>query len=85
MYFNRNIGLPFVHIQMLFSKVDVTCSWHCMFSFVSQKDPGLGDATYELCYNNACYYIGRNDYKTAEDKLRKAECMLIIAATSVTS
>ncbi|XP_041368562.1 signal recognition particle subunit SRP72-like [Gigantopelta aegis] len=47
-----------------------------MWDGEDMKDPGLGDTTYELCYNNACYYIGKKDYRTAEDKLRKAELSL---------
>lgn len=36
-------------------------------------NPGLEENSYELCYNMACYLIGREDYKGAEQKLKKAE------------
>lgn len=38
-----------------------------------QDDPGLAENSYEICYNNACYYIGKGDLKTALEKLDKAE------------
>ncbi|XP_033757773.1 signal recognition particle subunit SRP72-like [Pecten maximus] len=40
---------------------------------VDMDDPGLQEESYEMCYNMACYLIGRKDFKGAEKKLRKAE------------
>lgn len=37
------------------------------------ENPGFEEDTYEICYNNACYLIGKEDWKGAEMKLRKAE------------
>ncbi|XP_045189095.2 signal recognition particle subunit SRP72-like [Mercenaria mercenaria] len=39
------------------------------------EEPGSRDSTYELCYNHACYLIGKGDLKGAEQKLRQAEEM----------
>ncbi|XP_061171362.1 signal recognition particle subunit SRP72-like [Saccostrea echinata] len=39
----------------------------------NMDDPGLEENSYELCYNMACYLIGKEDYKGAEKKLKKAE------------
>ncbi|KAL5017564.1 hypothetical protein ScPMuIL_007153 [Solemya velum] len=36
-------------------------------------DPGLRENSYELCYNHACYLLGKGDLKAAEMKLRRAE------------
>ncbi|XP_064630339.1 signal recognition particle subunit SRP72-like [Lineus longissimus] len=36
-------------------------------------ETGLREETFELCYNNACFLIGRGLYKQAEAKLREAE------------
>ena len=38
-----------------------------------QEDPGLRESTYELCYNHACYLVGKGDFIGAEKKLRQAE------------
>lgn len=38
-------------------------------------DLGLSEDTYELCYNNACCLIGKEDYSAALEKLKKAESM----------
>ncbi|XP_067657986.1 signal recognition particle subunit SRP72-like [Haliotis asinina] len=46
-----------------------------MWDGVDVDDPGL-EGSYEISYNSACYYIGRGDYKTAEEKLRSAEVAL---------
>lgn len=47
---------------------------HVHFTFsVLKENPGLEENSYELCYNMACYLIGREDYKGAEQKLKKAE------------
>ncbi|XP_048746270.2 signal recognition particle subunit SRP72-like [Ostrea edulis] len=39
----------------------------------TMDDPGLEEHSYELCYNMACYLIGKGNYKGAEQKLKKAE------------
>ncbi|KAJ8317050.1 hypothetical protein KUTeg_004954 [Tegillarca granosa] len=41
----------------------------------NMDDPGLKEVSYELCYNMACYLIGKNDLVGAEKKLRKAEAL----------
>lgn len=51
---------------------DQFLNFHYTF-FVSKDNPGLEENSYELCYNMACYLIGREDYKGAEQKLKKAE------------
>ncbi|XP_059161427.1 signal recognition particle subunit SRP72-like [Physella acuta] len=45
----------------------------------NQKDMGelnTDESSYEICYNNACYYLGKGDLKTALEKLDKAEELL---------
>ncbi|CAL1536982.1 unnamed protein product [Lymnaea stagnalis] len=45
----------------------------------NQKDmgcPDIDESSYEICYNNSCYYIGKGDLKTALEKLDKAEELL---------
>ena len=46
-----------------------------MFSIscVVQDDAGLEEDSYEVCYNNACYQIGRGKMEDAQAKLKKAE------------
>lgn len=40
----------------------------------SKKEvPNLRDDTYELCYNNACALVGKNQFNNAERKLRESE------------
>ncbi|XP_076102018.1 signal recognition particle subunit SRP72-like [Mytilus galloprovincialis] len=36
-------------------------------------NPEFDESSYEICYNNACYFIGKEDWTNAEKKLRKAE------------
>ena len=38
-----------------------------------QEKPGVDENSYEICYNNACYLIGKQDWTGAEKKLKKAE------------
>uniref|UniRef100_A0A0B7AE88 Signal recognition particle subunit SRP72 n=1 Tax=Arion vulgaris TaxID=1028688 RepID=A0A0B7AE88_9EUPU len=47
-----------------------------MWDLKEMNDPGLAESSYEICYNNACYYIGKGDLKTALEKLDKAEELL---------
>lgn len=52
-----------------------------------QEKPGVDENSYEICYNNACYLIGKQDWTGAEKKLKKAESksfihMLIMMKTS---
>ena len=44
---------------------------HCC----EQVDFGLDDETYEVCYNHACYLLGKSMYSEAHDKLKEAESM----------
>ncbi|XP_076469233.1 signal recognition particle subunit SRP72-like [Babylonia areolata] len=37
------------------------------------EDAGLEEESYEICYNNACYQIGRRQLESALAKLKKAE------------
>ncbi|XP_064601701.1 signal recognition particle subunit SRP72-like [Liolophura sinensis] len=39
------------------------------------EDPGIEEKSYELCYNSACYLIGKGDIKGAEHSLKKAEIL----------
>ena len=41
-----------------------------------QEEIGLQENTYELCYNNACYLIGKGKLQPALQKLKKAEGMV---------
>ncbi|CAG5120167.1 unnamed protein product, partial [Candidula unifasciata] len=47
-----------------------------LWGLKDMSDPGLEENSYEICYNNACYYIGKGDLKTALEKLDKAEDLL---------
>ncbi|KAL8611218.1 hypothetical protein ACOMHN_013649 [Nucella lapillus] len=40
------------------------------------EDAGLEEDSYEVCYNNACYQIGRGKLEAAQTKLKKAEDFL---------
>jgi hypothetical protein len=40
---------------------------------VLQEEVGLEEETYEVCYNNACYEIGKSRWQAAQEKLKKAE------------
>ncbi|XP_050396573.1 signal recognition particle subunit SRP72 [Patella vulgata] len=44
-----------------------------MWTDKTMDDPGFEEDSYEICYNKACQYIGKDDLKTAADKLKKAE------------
>ena len=41
--------------------------------YCRQSDPGLSDDNYEICYNKACYYIGKGNIDKALEMLLKAE------------
>ncbi|KAL4231087.1 Signal recognition particle core component [Mactra antiquata] len=47
----------------------------CLWDNNDVEEPGSEDGTYELCYNHACYLIGKDDLKGAEEKLRQAEAL----------
>ncbi|KAK6186337.1 hypothetical protein SNE40_008389 [Patella caerulea] len=47
-----------------------------MWTDKTMDDPGFEEDSYEICYNKACQYIGKDDLKTAADKLKKAEDIL---------
>nr|KAG5711405.1 hypothetical protein BaRGS_025832 [Batillaria attramentaria] len=44
-----------------------------MWHIKDVEDAGLEEDSYEICYNNACYQIGRGNLDAAEEKLKKAE------------
>ncbi|XP_060577385.1 signal recognition particle subunit SRP72-like [Ruditapes philippinarum] len=46
-----------------------------MWDGTDVEESSSRDSTYELCYNHACYLIGKGDLKGAEQKLRQAEEM----------
>ncbi|XP_012935251.1 signal recognition particle subunit SRP72 [Aplysia californica] len=47
-----------------------------MWDVRDMSDPGLDESSYEICYNKACYFIGKGDLDTAMDMLAKAEELL---------
>ncbi|KAK3095763.1 hypothetical protein FSP39_018742 [Pinctada imbricata] len=44
-----------------------------LWSGQEMENPGFKEHSYEICYNTACYLIGKGDFKAAEQKLRRAE------------
>ncbi|GFO21232.1 signal recognition particle subunit srp72 [Plakobranchus ocellatus] len=47
-----------------------------LWGIKDMDDAGLEEDSYEICYNNACYYIGKGDLNTGLEKLAKAEELL---------
>ncbi len=64
---------------ILFLSLNIVAFDHSFYFSVLQKllpfqeDLGLKEDTYELAYNKTCYLVAREDYKTAIQKLDKAD------------
>ncbi|KAH9518925.1 Signal recognition particle core component [Bulinus truncatus] len=47
-----------------------------MWDKKDMDDPNFAESSYEICYNNACYWIGKGNLTNALEKLDKAEELL---------
>ncbi|KAK0062380.1 signal recognition particle subunit SRP72 [Biomphalaria pfeifferi] len=47
-----------------------------MWNKKDMDDPNFAENSYEICYNNACYWIGKGNLSVALEKLDKAEELL---------
>ena len=51
---------------------------HNNIAFLLQDEFGLNEDTYEVCYNSACFLLGKGLYQEAVDKLKEAESKYIV-------